>query len=78
MIHYNFPPVAQNNEEELVAPFSFKFAAVNAGLGLDIKKHRDEIINYKLCNQKRSLYIKKHGRKNSCGLCMVVCPYGEK
>lgn len=27
------PPVAQENERDLLAPFSFKFAAVNAGLG---------------------------------------------
>ncbi len=27
------PPVAQENETDLLAPFSFKFAAVNAGLG---------------------------------------------
>ena len=27
------PPAAQENETELLAPFSFKFAAVNAGIG---------------------------------------------
>ena len=132
---YYIPPVAQNNEEELVAPFSFKYAAVNAGLGWigkndvvitekygprvrlsailidsqftygqritkskcpdscrkcveicpynalydvkwDIDALRNDIIDYKLCNQKRSLYIEKHGRKNACGLCMVACPIG--
>lgn len=36
------------------------------------------ISNYKLCNQKRSLYLKTHNRKNSCGLCMVACPIGIK
>ena len=30
---YWIPPVAQENETDLLAPFSFKFAAVNAGLG---------------------------------------------
>ena len=25
--------MAQNNDEEFVAPFSYKYAAVNAGLG---------------------------------------------
>lgn len=134
-ISYYIPPVAQTNEEDLIAPFSFKFAAVNAGLGWigkndvliterygprvrlsailidkifkydskiiqskcpkncrrcidicpcgalhnvnwDIDKLRDEIIDYQLCNQRRSEYIKKHGRKNSCGLCMAVCPVG--
>ena len=32
-VKYYIPPVAQNNEMDLTAPFSFKFAAVNAGLG---------------------------------------------
>ena len=36
---------------------------------------RSELIDYHLCNQKRSAYIEKHGRKNSCGLCMAVCPF---
>ena len=134
-VKYYIPPVAQNNEEELVAPFSFKYAAVNAGLGWigkndvvitekygprvrlsailidsqftygqritisncpdscrkcveicpynalhdvkwDIDALRNDIIDYMLCNQKRSLYIEKHGRKNACGLCMVACPIG--
>ena len=132
---YYIPPMAQNNEEELAAPFSYKYAAVNAGLGWigkndvvvtekygprirlsavlidheftygqkiveskcpatckkcvdicpynalhnvmwNIDTMRNDIIDYRLCNQKRSLYIEKHGRKNACGLCMVACPYG--
>ena len=135
-IAYYIPPVTQQNEEELKAEFSYKYAAVNAGLGWigkndvliteeygprvrlsavlidhpfeygnkmtesrcgsctkcvdicphkalkganwNIKTHRNEIIDYHLCNQKRSEYIKSHGRKNACGLCMAVCPYGIK
>ncbi len=136
-IQYYVPPVAQKNEEELVAPFSFKFAAVHAGLGwigkndvviterygprvrlsailidslfpygeiveksrcpescrlcVDICPHgaltgaqwdihalRSQLIDYHLCNQKRSLFIKKHGRKSACGLCLAVCPFGQK
>ena len=135
-ISYYIPPVAQQNEEELLALFSFKYAAVNAGLGwigkndvliteeygprvrlsavlidypfeygnkmtesrcgsctkcIDICPHkaltganwdistlRSDLIDYHLCNQKRSAYIESHGRKNACGLCMVVCPYGTK
>ena len=136
-IKYYVPPVAQSSEETLVAPFSFKFAAINAGLGWigkngvlitekygprvrlssilidydlpvgtlitkskcpeecnlcvdicpykalightwNINSKRDELINYKLCNEKRSFYLKTHNRKNSCGLCMVVCPIGTK
>ncbi|MBO5209077.1 MAG: epoxyqueuosine reductase [Lachnospiraceae bacterium] len=133
-IKYYIPPVAQQNEEDLLAVFSFKYAAVNAGLGwigkndvlitekygprvrlsavlvdypfetgrkitesrcgscnrcVDICPHkalkglnwdinalRNNLIDYHLCNQKRSAYIEKHGRKNACGLCMVVCPFG--
>lgn len=134
-VKYYIPPVSQKNEEELLAEFSFKYAAVNAGLGwigkndvlitekygprirlsavlidypfanglqvtesgcpaactkcIDICPHkaltgaswnintlRDDLINYHLCNQKRSSYIERHGRKNACGLCMVVCPFG--
>ncbi|MDE5819295.1 MAG: epoxyqueuosine reductase [Lachnospiraceae bacterium] len=134
-VKYVIPSVAQSNEEELIAPFSFKYAAVNAGLGWigkndvvvtekygprvrlsailidrqfvygqriiksncpdsckkcvescpyhalhdvkwDIDTLRNDMIDYQLCNQKRSLYIEKHGRKNACGLCMVACPIG--
>jgi epoxyqueuosine reductase len=134
-IQYYVPPVAQSNEKTLIAPFSFKFASVNAGLGWigkngvlitekygprvrlsailvnsdfpignpitkskcpvecnicvnacpykaltgctwNMKTKREELVNYKLCNQKRSLYIKTHHRKHSCGLCMVSCPIG--
>ena len=134
-IKYYIPPIAQQNEEELLAVFSFKYAAVNAGLGwigkndvlitekygprvrlsavlidypfeagikiiesrcascskcVDICPYkalkgtnwhinalRADLIDYHLCNQKRSAYIEKHGRKSSCGLCMVVCPFGN-
>lgn len=136
-IKYYIPPLAQNNEVDLTAPFSFKFAAVNAELGWigkndvvitkkygprvrlsailineqfaygnkilssncpescrkcvdacphkalhdvqwNINSSRSEIIDYRLCNEKRSLYIKTHGRKNACGLCMVACPFGTQ
>ncbi len=134
-IKYYIPLVTQNNEEDLLASFSFKYAAVNARLGWigkndvvvtdkygprvrlsaivideqfvyderilksncpdsckkcvdicpykalynmnwNIDSLRNDIIDYKLCNQKRGLYIEKHGRMNACGLCMVVCPFG--
>ncbi len=134
-IKYDIPPVAQQDEKELLATFSFKYAAVNAGLGWigkndvlitekygprvrlsavlidhpfaygkritesrcrdcnrcgdicpykaikgsnwNIDALRDDLIDYQLCNQKRSAYIEKHGRKNACGLCIVVCPFGN-
>lgn len=88
-IKYYIAPVAQENEEDLLAQFSFKYAAVNAGLGwigkndvLITQRYGPRVrlsavlIDYHLCNQKRSAYIEKHGRKHACGLCMVVCPYG--
>lgn len=59
------------------------FACVNAcphkvlkGKQWNINTKRTEIIDYQLCNQKRSLYIKTHNRKHSCGYCMVSCPCG--
>ncbi|MGI6189540.1 MAG: 4Fe-4S double cluster binding domain-containing protein [Caldicoprobacteraceae bacterium] len=135
-IKYHVPPMAQKNEETLIAPFSYKYAAVYAGLGWigkndllvteeygprvrlsailidcslpagkpifysrcddecrqcveacpynlisgvqwDIGKYRDELIDYHACNTKRSLFIKRHGRKNACGLCMAACPLGS-
>lgn len=136
-VNYWTPPVAQNDEVDLLVPFSFKFAAVNAGLGwigkndvvitkeygprvrlsavlideqfpygtkivqskcpehcrkcVDVCPHkalhnvrwsigssRGEIIDYHLCNEKRSLFLAKHGRKNACGLCLAVCPFGKQ
>ena len=134
-VNHWIPPMAQSSEKDLAAPFSFKFAAVRAGLGwigkndvvitekygprirlcavlidgafsygepveesrcpadcrkcVDACPHkalynvtwnihtlRNEIIDYQLCNQKRSLFIEKHGRKNACGLCLAACPFG--
>ncbi len=131
-----YSPYADTYKSALVfGPFSFKYAAVNAGLGwigkndvvitkqygprvrlsvilinepftygpkvlysncpencrkcVDACPHealhnvqwnrnsfRKDIIDYRLCNEKRSLYLKTHGRKNACGLCMVACPFG--
>lgn len=137
-IKYYVPPAAQRTKaelEELRAPFSFKFAAVHAGLGWigkndvliteqygprvrlsailidevfaygemiqecrcpascrkcidicpchalrniswNINSMRSEIIDYALCNQYRSRYLQRYGRKNACGLCMAACPFG--
>ena len=134
-IKYYVPPVAQKNETELLAPFSFKTAAARAGIGWfgtndviiterygprirlsavlidapfeyarpitesrcpdgcmkcveicpckalrgvrwDAGKAREELIDYRRCNRMRSASIPRLGRKNACGLCMVVCPFG--
>ncbi|MBP2645759.1 MAG: Fe-S protein-like protein [Firmicutes bacterium] len=130
------PPVAQTDEIELVAPFSFKYAAVQSGLGWigkngvlitrefgprvrlgailvdfplicgkpikeslcgnchacvdacswgvikgvnwNISSRREELLNYKLCNKKRSEYIKTNSRKHTCGYCILACPWGIK
>lgn len=135
-VKYWIPPVAQENEKELRALFSFKTAAARAGIGwfgkndviiterygprvrlsailidemfaygqpitvgrcpddctkcIDIcpckalknqqwtiEKDRSEIIDYQKCNQMRSAFIKKLGRKNACGLCLAACPFGR-
>ncbi|WP_310602408.1 epoxyqueuosine reductase [Anaerosporobacter sp.] len=131
-VKYNIPPVEQKDEQSFVAPFSFKYAAVKAGLGwigknniliteqygsqqrlgvilidytfeeygisksnqcpeecnrcVDICPYhaikgiewhpeikREEMIDYLLCSRQRSKFIEKHGRKSSCGLCMLMC-----
>ena len=130
------PPLAQTDEKSLIAPFSFKYAAVQAGLGWigksgvlvtkqfgprvrlaailvnypleygqpitkslcgdccacvdacpygvikgvnwNIAIQREELLNYQLCNQKRSEYIDKMGRKHTCGYCILTCPWGLK
>lgn len=136
-IAYFIPPLTQTDEKYLLAPFSFKYAAVNAGLGWigkngvlitqeygprvrlsvvlvnhplpagkpihkslctadcfrcvdacpynalkgtqwNIRKRREEIIDYHLCNLERSQYLKKYGRKNACGLCLAACPKGTE
>ncbi len=134
---YWIPPVAQENETELRALFSFKTAAAHAGIGwfgkndviiterygprvrlsavlidevfeygrpvtesrcpddctkcIDIcpckalknrqwtvGTDRSEIIDYQKCNQMRSAFIRKLGRKNACGLCLAACPFGRR
>ena len=133
---YWIPPVAQENETELRALFSFKTAAAHAGIGWFGKNDviiterygprvrlsavlideiftsgqpitagrcpedctkcfeicpcgalknrqwtmdtdRSEIIDYQKCNRMRSAFIRKLGRKNACGLCLAVCPFGQ-
>ena len=46
------------------------------GFEWSMDAQRKDLIDYHLCNQKRSTYIEMHGRKNACGLCLVVCPFG--
>lgn len=47
-----------------------------SGKQWDIHAKRNDLIEYRLCSQKRSAYILKHGRKHACGLCLVACPFG--
>ena len=42
-----------------------------------IGRDRSEIIDYQKCNRMRSAFIPKLGRKNACGLCLAVCPFGR-
>ena len=140
-VAYRLPQAAQTDETGLRAPFSYKFGAVNAGLGWIGKNgvlvskrfgprvrldaviavlpaakageasgpvtqsscppecvacvaacpyqalknklwqydtRREELIDYRLCNQKRSAMLRLKNRKSACGLCMVSCPMGIK
>ncbi len=143
-VAYRLPQAAQTDETGLRAPFSYKFGAVNAGLGWIGKNgvlvskrfgprvrldaviaalpaaetgeagkasrpvthsscppecvacvaacpyqalknklwqydtRRAELIDYRLCNQKRSAMLRLKNRKSACGLCMVSCPMGIK
>jgi epoxyqueuosine reductase QueG len=84
-INYYIPPVAQNNEDELVALFSFKYAAVNAGLGwigkndvLITEKYGPRIrlsavlIDYEFPFGQR----KTESRcPESCSKCVDICPH---
>jgi len=83
-VSYWIPPVAQKNEEDLIAPFSFKFAAVNAGLGWIGKN--DVVITGKYGPRVRlsavlmdevfeygSPYIKSQCPED-CTACVDVCP----
>jgi len=135
-VKYWVPPVAQENETELRALFSFKTAAARAGIGwfgkndviiterygprvrlsamlIDevfeygkpftesrcpedctlcveicpcralknrqwtLHTDRSDIIDFQKCNRMRSAFIPKLGRKNACGLCLAVCPFGR-
>ena len=129
------PSSSQTDELSLVAPFSFKYAAVQAGLGWigksgvlvtrafgprvrlavilvdylfetgcptveslcgdchecvdacpwkvikganwDISTKREQILDFQLCNSKRSEFIENNGRKHTCGYCILACPWGK-
>ena len=136
-VKYYIPPVAQQSEDTLTAMFSFKFAAVHAGIGWigkndviitekygprirlsailidypfpygeiiseskcptdchscisacpyhalsgetwSIDVYRDALIDYTLCNEKRTSFMQLLGRKNACGLCLAACPIGTE
>jgi len=38
---------------------------------------REQLINFRLCNEKRKELVNSSGRKHSCGFCLLVCPWGE-
>jgi epoxyqueuosine reductase len=84
-IEYYVPPVAQTNEESLVAPFSFKYAAVSAGIGwigkndvLITKEYGPRVrlstilINYDLPIGKP---ITESMCDDECFLCIDACPH---
>ena len=84
-VEYFIPPVAQNNEEDLIAPFSFKFAAVNAGLGwigkndvVITKKYGPRVRLSVILINEQFVYGNKILRSScpeNCKKCVDVCPY---
>ena len=84
-IKYYIPPVAQQSEEELVAVFSFKYAAVNAGLGwigkndvLITEKYGPRVrlssvlIDYPFTN---GIKMTESKCPDDCTKCVDICPY---
>lgn len=84
-IKYWVPPIAQEDEKSLLAPFSFKYAALQAGIGWLGKN--DLIITEKYGTQQRlgtilfDYEVNNYGSilKNQCpkecNLCKDICPY---
>ena len=80
------PPVTQENETDLLAPFSFKFAAVNAGLGWIGKN--DVVITRRYGPRVRlsailidaafeyGTRIETSACPEGCSLCVEACPCG--
>ncbi len=84
-IEYYVPPVAQTSEETLIAPFSFKFAAVNSGIGW-IGKNGVLITNEYgprvslsailiNCDLHKGIPITQSKCNDGCNLCVKACPY---
>lgn len=84
-VSYYIPAPAQTSEEELIAPFSFKYAAVNAGLGwigkndvLITEKYGPEVtlnallIDYDLPAGEP---VTESKCPPGCDLCVGACPY---
>lgn len=81
LLDYNFPsgtPITESRcpEDCSLCVDRCPYHALS-GMQWNITAKRAELIDYELCNEKRSSFIKKHGRKNACGLCMVACPIGK-
>ena len=84
-IPYYIPPTQQSDETTLLAPFSFKFAGVNAGLGwigkngvLITERYGPRVrlsailINYDL---PIGIPIKKSKCPAECNICVNTCPH---
>ena len=80
LVNYDFPKSISVFESKCPIECNICVSACTynslTGHQWNIESTRSEIIDYRLCNQKRSLYIEAHGRKHSCGVCMVSCPFG--
>lgn len=83
-VRYWVPPVAQENETELLAPFSFKYAAVNAGLGwigkndvVITRRYGPRVRLSAVLIDARFSYgqrIEKSQCPDDCDLCVRACP----
>ena len=84
-IKYYIPPIAQNDEVDLTAPFSFKFAAVNAGLGwigkndvVITKKYGPRVRLSVILINEQFVYGNKILKSNcpeNCKKCVDACPH---
>lgn len=84
-VSYYIPAPAQTSEEELIAPFSFKYAAVSAGLGWLGKN--DVLITEKYgpgvtlnailidCDLPAGEPVTESKCPPGCDLCVRACPY---
>lgn len=84
-VKYKIAQVAQNDEESLLAPFSFKYAALNAGIGW-IGKNNVIVTEQYGSQQRLGAILIDHVARNygvrklnqcpkECNRCVEICPF---